>query len=210
MKLYGYWRSSCSYRVRIALGLKGQPWDTVPVNLLADGQSQDAYQSVNPSRYVPTLELEDGTRLSQSLAIIDWLEARWPQPAFLPQDPLRRARVLAAAHIIAMDVQPVNNSGLIGVLKREIGASEKAAVAWVIHWMERGFDAFQATIDPGSPFCFGDAPSLADICLIPQLYNAHRFGVELAPFARLLKIEQNCLALPAFADARPEAQPDAH
>lgn len=210
MKLYSYWRSSCSYRVRIALGLKGQAWETVPVHLLKGEQRGTGYGAVNPSNYVPTLQLEDGTRLHQSLAIIDWLEARWPEPRLLPEDRTRRARVLAASHIIAMDVQPVTNSGVVSIIKRELGSSEKAAVAWMIHWMEKGFAAFQASIEAQGPFCFGDAPGLADICLIPQLYNAHRWGVELAPFARLLEVERNCLALPAFSEAVPEAQPDAH
>jgi len=210
MKLYSYWRSSCSYRVRIALGLKGQAWETTPVHLVKGEQRDAAYGAVNPSNYVPTLELADGTRITQSLAIIDWLDATWTTPALLPDDPLRRAGVLAAAHIIAMDVQPVTNSGVVSVLKRELGASEKAGIAWMDHWMEKGFAAFQSCIEPAGPFCFGEQPGLADICLIPQLYNAHRWGVDLAPFKRLTDIEARCLALPAFAAARPEAQPDAH
>ncbi len=210
MKLYSYWRSSCSYRVRIALGLKGQSWETIPVHLVKGEQRDAAYGAVNPSNYVPTLELDDGTRLTQSLAIIDWIDATWPEPALLPDDPLARARVLAASHIIAMDTQPVTNSGVVGIVKRELGASEKAGIAWMDHWMEKGLTAFQASIEPGGNFCFGDAPGLADICLIPQLYNAHRWGVDLSGLGRLVAIEANCLALPAFSDARPEVQPDAN
>ena len=210
MKLYSYWRSSCSYRVRIALGLKGQSWDTVPVHLLKGEQREAPYGAVNPSNYVPTLELADGTKLAQSLAIIDWLDATWPEPALLPGDAVKRARVQAASHIIAMDTQPVTNSGVVSILKRELGASEKAGIAWMDHWMEKGLTAFQASIDPSGPFCFGDTPGLADICLIPQLYNAHRWGVELGPLRRLTEIEARCLALPAFAQARPEVQPDAN
>lgn len=210
MKLYSYWRSSCSYRVRIALGLKGQEWQTIPVHLVKGEQRADSYASVNPSNYVPTLELSDGTRLTQSLAIIDWLEAKWPEPALLPNQAEARARVLAASHIIAMDTQPVTNSGLVSLLKRELGAAEKAGIAWMNHWMEKGLAAFQASIDPSTPFCFGDTPGLADICLIPQLYNAHRWGVDLDPLQRLTEIEARCLAQPAFRAARPEAQPDAN
>ncbi|MEM9318400.1 MAG: maleylacetoacetate isomerase [Pseudomonadota bacterium] len=209
MKLYSYWRSSCSYRVRIALGLKGQRYETVPVHLLKSEQREAAYGAVNPSNYVPTLELDDGTWLTQSLAIVDWIDATWPEPKLIPTDPRRRAQVLAASHIIAADVQPVTNSGVVNVLRRELGASEKQGIAWMDHWMEKGLEAFEKTIDPDTPFCFGDRPGLADICLVPQLYNAHRWGVELGPLTRLTEIEARCLALPGFAAARPEAQPDA-
>lgn len=210
MKLYSYWRSSCSYRVRIALALKGQSYTTLPVHLVRGEQTSAAYGAINPSNLVPTLELDDGTRLTQSLAIIDWLEATWPEPALLPSNPLSRARVLSAAHIIAMDVQPVTNSGVVSLLKSEIGAPPKAGIAWMVHWMEKGFAAFAQTIDPSAPFCFGDRPGLADLCLIPQLYNAHRWGVDLDPYPHLREIEARCLSLPAFAQAIPDRQPDAN
>lgn len=209
VKLYSYWRSSCSYRARIALGLKGQTFETVPVHLLKGEQRDVSYSAVNPSNLVPTLELADGTRLAQSLAIIDWLEATWPDPALLPRNPMDRARALAASHIIAMDVQPVTNSGVVGFLKQETNADDAGGIAWMNYWMAKGFRAFQAAIDPSTPFCFGDTPGLADICLIPQLYNAHRWGTDLSDFTRLTEIEARCLALPAFDAARPEAQPDA-
>lgn len=192
------------------MALKGQAFETIPVHLVKGEQREANYGAVNPSNYVPTLELDDGTRLTQSLAIIDWIDATWPAPPLLPKDARARSRVLAASHIIAADVQPVTNSGVVSVLKRELGASDKEGIAWMDHWMEKGFGAFQNTIDPSGTFCFGDTPGLADLCLIPQLYNAHRWGVDLSPFARLTEIEARCLDIPAFGNARPEAQPDAH
>lgn len=210
MKLYSYWRSSCSYRVRIALALKGLSWDTVPIHLVKGEQTGDAYDAVNPAHLVPTLELPDGTRLTQSLAIIDWLDRTYPDPALMPDDPVDRARVLAAALTVACDIQPLNNSGTVAHLKAAFGASGEDGIAWMVHWMEKGFHAFEAAIRPDTPFCFGDAPGLADICLVPQLYGAHRWGMDLSPFARLTEIEARCLALPAFEAARPETQPDAN
>ena len=209
MKLYTYWRSSCSYRVRIALGLKGLAWKDVPIHLVKGEQRDPGYTGKNPSGLVPTLELPDGTLLTQSLAIIDYLEALHPAPPLIPSDPLPRARVLAAAHTIAMETQPVSNVGVVGHLKAAYGTDQQGGIDWMVHWMEKGFHTFQSLIQPDTPFAFGDQPGLADICLIPQLYNAHRWGVDLAPFRRLTDIETNCLALPAFAAARPEAQPDA-
>ncbi|MEO0991465.1 MAG: maleylacetoacetate isomerase, partial [Pseudomonadota bacterium] len=196
MKLYSYWRSSCSYRVRIALGLKGQAWETVPVHLVKGAQKSEAYRAVNPSGLVPTLELSDGSRLTQSLAIIDWLDATWPDPPFLPEASLLRARVLAASHIIAVDVQPVTNSGTVAEFRARGGTDEAAGIDWMVHWMTKGLGAFQATISTGTAYAFADAPGLADICLVPQLYNARRWGVDLAPFERLTEIETRCLALP--------------
>lgn len=190
--------------------MKGQPFETVPVHLVRGEQREQAFTSVNPAGYVPVLELDDGTRLTQSLAIIDWLEARWPQPALLPQDPLSRAHVLAATHTLASDTQPVTNSGVVALMRAEFAVEQKASIAWMDHWIERGLLAFAAMLPPDTPFCFGDAPGLADICLVPQLYNAHRWGVDMVgPLRRLTEIETRCLAHPAFANAAPERQPDA-
>ncbi|WP_375175569.1 maleylacetoacetate isomerase [Pseudooceanicola sp.] len=208
MKLYGYWRSTTSYRVRIALNLKGIGYEPLSVNLVAGEQSGDAYTRVNPGRGVPALELDDGRVLTQSMAILDWLEEVYPDPPLLPADPVDRARVRAAALGIATDIHPVNNLRVVGKLK-SLGHDQDTATAWMNDWMTRGFTAFQSLIRPETPFCFGDTPGLADLCLIPQLYNAHRWGCDLAPFTRLTEIEARCLALPAFAEARPEAQPDA-
>jgi len=209
MKLYTYWRSSCSYRVRIALGLKGLDWESRPVHLVKGEQNAPDYLAHNPAGFVPTLVLPDGTELTQSMAILDWLEAAYPAPALVPADPLQRARVLAASHVIAMDTQPVTNSGVVEHLKREYGVSAEGGIAWMVHFMAINLAAMQEMIAPEGAFCFGDTPSWADIVLIPQLYNARRWGVDLAPLARLTGIEANALALPAFEAARPENQPDA-
>jgi maleylacetoacetate isomerase len=209
MKLYTYWRSSCSYRVRIALGLKGLAWESIPVHLVKGDQRAPSYLAHNPSGFVPTLVLEDGTELVQSLAILDYLEAVWPDPPLLPADPLARARVLAAAHVIAMDTQPVTNVGVVAHLKSAYGTDQQGGIDWMVHFMERNFAAFDKLILPEGTFCFGDSPTWADICLIPQLYNAHRWGVDLSRFPRLTEIERAAMALPAFDAARPETQPDA-
>ena len=208
MKLYTYWRSTTAYRVRIALNLKGIGYEPVPVNLVAGEQSAPEYAALNPGLGVPSLVLDDGAVLTQSMAILDWLEEVHRGPPLLPADPLDRARVRAAAMGIATDVHPVNNLRVVNKLK-SMGHSQDEAVAWMNDWMTRGFEAFAKLIAPDTPFCFGDAPGLADICLVPQLYNAHRWGTDLSPFGRLTEIEARCLALPAFDTARPENQPDA-
>jgi len=206
--LYTYWRSTTSYRVRIALNMKGIAYTPVSVNLVAGDQRGADYTRLNPGQGVPTLVLEDGTTLTQSMAILDYLEETTPTPALLPHDPVQRSHVRAAALAIATDIHPVNNLRVVGKLK-SMGHSQEDGVAWMNDWMTAGFTAFQALIEPDSPYCFGDTPTLADVCLVPQLYNAHRWGTDLSGFARLTEIEARCLTLPAFADARPEAQPDA-
>lgn len=211
MKLYGYWRSTAAYRVRIALNLKGLSAEHVSVHLVKDGGQQHAedYVAKNPTHLVPSLELQDGTVLTQSLAIIDYLEAVQPEPALLPADPIKRAKVLAAAHVIAMDIHPVNNLRVAKHLGDTFGADAEAKRQWMVHWMDTGFAALEQMVDKDSTFAFGDSPTLADICLVAQYYNARRWGVDLTAYPRLTEIEETCLALPAFADARPEAQPDA-
>jgi len=208
MKLYTYWRSTTSYRVRIALNLKGLAYEAVPVDLVAGNQRSPEYTALNPGQGVPTLVLDEGTALTQSMAILDWLEESHPDPALLPADPLARARVRAAALTIATDTHPVNNLRVVGKLKA-LGHSQDEATEWMNDWMTRGFAVFAGLIKPDTAFCFGNAPGLADLCLVPQLYNAHRWGCDLSAFARLSEIETRCLALPAFAAARPETQPDA-
>lgn len=211
MILYSYWRSTAAYRVRIALNLKGIAYDTVPVDLVADGGQQHApdYVAKNPAHLVPTLELSGGKLLTQSLAIIDYLDAIRPNPALLPEDALLRARTLAVAHVVAMDIHPVNNLRIVQHLAAEFGADDAAKAGWMRHWMAKGFDALSAMLEPGMPFAMGAEVTLADICITAQIYNAHRWGLDLAPYSRLTEIEQNCLALPAFDAARPENQPDA-
>jgi maleylacetoacetate isomerase len=195
MVLYSYWRSTTSYRVRIALNLKGLEYETRSIDLVAGAQRSDEYAALNPGQGVPTLVLQDGSVLTQSMAILDYLDALAPKPALLPADPLARARVMAAAHTIAMDIHPVNNLKVVGRLKGEHGASQDDGVAWMKHWMTEGFRAYQ--------------PLLCDICLVAQLYNAHRWGVDMSEFGRLLEIEKEAMKLDAFQLAKPEAQPDA-
>lgn len=209
MKLHTYWRSTTSYRVRIALNLKGLAYEPVPVDLVAGDQHDAGYVALNPGHGVPTLVLDDGTVLTQSMAILDWLEETRPDPALLPGDPVARAQVRAAALTIAADVHPVNNLRVVARLK-SMGHDQDDAVAWMNDWMTRGFTAFDRLIAPDTTFCFGDTPGLADLCLVAQLYNAHRWGCDLAPFARLTGIERRCLEIDAFDRARPENQPDAN
>ncbi len=210
MKLYSYWRSSASWRVRIALHLKKLEFETVTVSLIADGgkQHSDDYSAINPQNLVPALLLADGTKFTQSLAIIDWLESTYPDPALLPHDAVSRAHVLAAAHAIAVDIQPINNLRVVKMLSTQFSADAEAKATWSKHWIEIGFNAFDELISPGQ-FAFGNQLTLADICLIPQLYNARRMGLDLQPWPRLLAIEAACKVVPAFMAAAPEAQPDA-
>ncbi len=188
--------------------MKGIEYTSIPVNLVAGEQKADEYSKLNPVQGVPTLVTDEGRAMTQSMSILEWLEEAYPEPSILPVDPFDRAEVRAAAMVIAADVHPVNNLKVIGKLKT-MGHSQEEAVQWMNDWMTRGFHAFSKLIRPDTPFCFGDEPGLADICLIPQLYNAHRWGCDLAPFERLTEIESRCLALDTFATARPEAQPDA-
>jgi maleylacetoacetate isomerase len=210
MKLYTYWRSSAAWRVRIALALKEVDYEAVPVSLIADGGQQHGidYVALNPQHLVPTLTLDDGTVLTQSLAIIDWLDTEHPIPALLPKAPIARAKVLAAAHVVAMDIHPINNLRVLKTLTDQFGADADAKTKWMQHWMKAGFDALNDMLSAG-PFACGDQPTLADICLIPQLYNARRWGMDLNAWPRLAAIEKACLALPAFSSTAPEAQPDA-
>ncbi|SFT32841.1 maleylacetoacetate isomerase [Sedimentitalea nanhaiensis] len=209
LTLYSYWRSTTSYRVRVALNLKGLPYETVPVDLVAGAQRASDYVTLNPGRGVPTLVLEDGSVLTQSLAILDYLDQIAPDPALLPTDALLRARVQAAAQTIALDIHPVNNLKVVSRLKSEYGLTGDDAIDWMRHWMSEGFRAYQALLPDGPAFSFADTPLLCDICLVAQLYNAHRWGVDMTSFARLLDIEKRALKLPAFDAARPENQPDA-
>ena len=201
--LYDYWRSSASYRVRIALNLKGADYRRVPVNLLDGEQKSADYRARNPQGFVPMLEA-DGARLTQSLAIMTWLEHRLPEPALLPADPDERAHVLALALTIAADIHPLNN---LRVLKRlaslEIAEAERDD--WYRHWVREGFDALEALAAPGAGrFLFGDAPGWADICLVPQMYNARRFELDLAPWPTLVRADAEAAALDAFAAAHPD------
>lgn len=210
MILYSYWRSTTSYRVRIALNMKGLTYETRSIDLVAGTQRGSEFTALNPGQGVPALVLDDGTVLTQSLAILDYLDHLVPEPALMPSDPIERAKVLAAAHTIALDVHPVNNLKVVGRLKGTHGASQDDGVAWMRHWMSEGFRAYQALLPKGeTAFSFSDTPLLCDICLVAQLYNAHRWGVDMSEFARLLEIEKVAMTYQAFEDARPENQPDA-
>jgi len=209
MKLHGYFRSSASYRVRIALNLKGLRVHHLPHHLRKGEQVAPAYLAINPQGLVPTLENDAGAILTQSLAIIEWLDETHPTPPLLPKEPLRRAKVRAFAQVLACDTHPVQNLKVLARL-RELGLPEEKVTAWA-GWANReGLSACDKLIaTEAGPFCFGDAPTMADLCLVPQLANARRFGVDVSVFPRLLQAEAAAKALPAFADAAPDKQPDA-
>jgi maleylpyruvate isomerase len=209
MKLHGYFRSSASYRVRIALNLKGMSAEHLPHHLRKGEQRAPSFLALNPQGLVPALEDGSGGVLTQSLAIIEWLDEIHPEPPLLPKEPLRRAKVRAFAQALACDTHPLQNLKVLARL-RELGLDEDKVTAWA-GWANReGLAACEKLIanEPG-PFCFGDAPSLADLCLVPQLANARRFGVDVNAFPRLLKAETAAKAMKAFADAAPDKQPDA-
>ena len=201
--LHDYFRSSAAYRVRIALNLKGAPYETVPVNLLASEQQTEDYRALNPQGFVPLLEV-DGRRLTQSLAIIGWLEANFPEPRLLPADPFEAAHVRAMALVVACDIHPLNN---LRVLKRlsAMEVDQAARDEWYRHWVREGFVALEAlAAERSGRFLFGDQPSLADICLVPQMFNARRFAVPLEEFPTLVRADASACALEAFAAAHPE------
>ncbi len=201
--LYDYYRSSASYRVRIALNMKGAEYERVPVNLLEGDQKSEAYRAINPQGFVPMLDA-DGVRLTQSLAIIHWLDSAMPAPPLVPADPADRAHVVALALTVAADIHPLNN---LRVLKRlqSLGLDEAARDDWYRHWMEEGFDALEALAAPrAGRFLFGDAPSVADICLVPQMYNARRFDVPLDAYPTLVRADAEARALEPFAAAHPD------
>ena len=209
MKLHGYFRSSAAYRVRIALNLKGLRTEHLSHHLRKGEQCAPAYLAINPQGLVPTLEDDTGTVITQSLAIIEWLEETHPTPPLLPKDPLRRAKVRAFAMAIACDTHPVQNLKVLTRL-RELGLPEDKVTAWAGWANSEGLAACEKLIatEPG-PFCFGAAPTMADLCLVPQLANARRFGVDVSAYQRLLQAEAAAKAMPAFADAAPDKQPDA-
>ena len=213
LQLYSYWRSSAAYRVRIGLNLKGLPYDIVPVHLVHDGgqQHSDAYRTLNPQELVPTLG-HGQRRLTQSLAILEYLDEVWPTPPLLPATARERQRVRALALLVACDVHPLNNLRVLQYFEHEWNVPQPERDQWVKHWIEDGFRAGEALLaeHPSTgDFCEGEMPTLADCCLVPQVYNARRFGVDLTPYPTIRRIEAACLALPAFDAARPENQPDA-
>lgn len=210
MKLYSYFRSSAAYRVRIALNLKGLAYETVPVHLVKEGghNRRPEFRAINPQMRVPALVVPTGDVLIQSLAIIEYLDETHPEPPLLPKDPIARAQARALAEIVACDIHPLNNIGSLRYLKRELHHEQAAIDAWYHHWVLTGFEALEALVRPG-PYACGGAVTVADLCLVPQVYNARRLNVPLDKFPKIVAIDTACLALPAFDRARPENQPDA-
>ncbi len=210
MKLYTYFRSSAAYRVRIALNLKALPYEMAAVHLTKDGghQHKPDFHGINPQERVPALALSTGEVLTQSLAIIEYLDEIEPEPALLPADALARAKVRALAQIVACDIHPLNNLIALQYLKRVLKHEQADIDAWYHHWVIEGFKAIEEMIAPG-PYACGAHVTLADVCLIPQVFNARRLKVPLEAFPKIVAVEQACLKLPAFDKARPENQPDA-
>ncbi|HEX6374414.1 MAG TPA: maleylacetoacetate isomerase [Allosphingosinicella sp.] len=203
--LFDYFRSSASYRVRIALGLKGVDHDRKPVNLVEGGQQEPDYRAINPQGFVPALEI-DGHRLTQSLAIIHYLEATRPEPPLLPSDPADSAHVRALALLVACDIHPLNNLRVLHYLKDELGQEQAARDAWYRHWIAEGFAALEAMAAPrAGRFLFGDAPTLADVCLVPQMFNARRLETPLDAYPTLVRADSEANRLEAFAAAHPDA-----
>ncbi len=207
--LHGYWRSSAAYRVRIALGLKGVPFDQVTHDLKTAAQRDPSYLRIAPHGLVPALEA-DGAVLIESPAILEWIEARWPTPPLLPANAIDAAVVRSMGALIACDIHPVNNLRVLNELRRNFAASDEQVAAWMERWIGEGFRALEALIEShGGTFAFGDSPTLADCYLVPQVYNARRFDIDLAAFPRLVEVTEAASRLPAFAAAHPDRQPDA-
>jgi maleylpyruvate isomerase len=209
MRLYDYWRSSAAYRVRIALNVKGLAYEQIAVDLRAGAQHAPEFLKLNPQGLVPVLEDGD-TRLTQSLPILNYLEERYPEHPLLPQDLPARAVSRAIAVAIACEIHPLNNLRVLNYLERELGVDEAARRAWYRHWISEGLGPIEAILTSSAGmFCVGDAPSLADVCLVPQVYNATRWQCDLAPYPTIRRIDERCRQIDAFARAAPERQPDA-
>lgn len=207
MKLYTYFRSSAAYRVRIALNLKGVAYDAVPINLLKGEQREESYEAINPQMRVPSLDI-GSTTLIQSPAILEYIDEVYPDPPLLPVGAINRAKVRALASLIACDIHPLNNSGTLAYLKNRLGHDQAAADEWYAHWVRQGFDAIEALLGPG-PYAFGSRITLADIYLVPQVFNARRFKVPLDDYPKIAAVDAVCASHKAFQDAAPDRQPDA-
>jgi len=211
MELYGYWRSSAAYRVRIALNLKGLEATQRPVDLRTGEHRGEGYRRINPHGRVPAL-VDGGHTFTQSIAILEYLEERYPEPPLLPKAVEDRARVRALVQLVASDMHPVNNLSVLQYLVKELGASDERKLAWYRHWIGEGFAALEAMLANDARtgrFCHGDTPGMADLCLVPQVYNARRFECDLAPYPTIVRIDAACAERDAFSKAAPEAQPDA-
>ena len=211
MKLYSFFRSGTSHRLRIALALKHIDFETVAIDLRKDEHLGASFRSINPQGLVPAL-IDGSLTLTQSPALLEWLEETHPEPPLLPRNPVERARVRALAAVVGCDIHPVNNRRILNQLRSQFGANEAAINAWCGQWISDGFDAYQALLaeyGQSGRFSWGDAPGMADVYLVPQIESARRFAVDLQKWPRLLAIESACMALPAFANAAPMRQPDA-
>ena len=210
MKLYTYFRSSAAYRVRIALNLKGLSSEMISIHLQKQGglNKRPEYRAVNPQMRVPALQLDSGDVLIQSLAIIEYLDEVYPKPPLLPRDPLERAKVRALAQMIACDIHPLNNTSPLRYLKHQLGQDQAKIDAWYHHWILEGFEPLETMLRP-APYAFGGEVTLADICLVPQVYNARRLKVPLDRFPKIVAVDAACAKLGPFEQARPENQPDA-
>jgi maleylpyruvate isomerase len=211
LKLYDYWRSGTSHRLRIALALKGLPYTQESVDLVAGGQHAPAQRARNPQGFVPVLDTGDAL-LTQSPTIIEWLEETHPEPPLLPRDPLARAKVRAIANVVACDIHPLGNQRVLKYLRDPLGHDDAAIAAWASRWIRDGFDAIEALISdgPGGAWCWGDAPTLADVCVAPQIYAAtSRYGIDVSAWPRLAGVDRAAAAHPAFVAAHPTHHPDA-
>ena len=210
LRLYTYFRSSAAFRVRIALNHKGLAWEPEVIWLLTDEQKSPDYQAINPQALVPTL-VDDGHRLNQSLAIIEYLDETKPGPKLLPADPLGRARVRSLSMLIAAEIHPINNLRVLKYLKSDLGLSQEAADTWYRHWVSEGLTAFERQLQDGASgvYCHGDTVTMADACLVPQVFNAQRFKVDLGAMPTTMRIFEACMKLPAFEAAQPARQPEA-
>jgi maleylacetoacetate isomerase len=203
LRLHDYWRSSAAYRVRIALELKGVAYERVPVDLVAGAQRGDENRAINPQGFVPSLVLPDGTALTQSLAILQWLDDAHPEPRLWPADPVARARATAQALVVVADVHPLNNLRVLKRLEAQFGADQAAKDEWYRHWIALGLEALEAMAGDG-PYLGGDAPGVADVCLVPQMFNARRFECPLHAYPKLVAADAAATALPAFQAAHPD------
>jgi len=210
VKLYTYFRSSAAFRVRIALNLKGLKYEPVFVHLAKGQHRESAYAAVNPQALLPTLELDGGKRLTQSLAIMEWLEEQHPTPPLLPKDHLARARVRSLAYLVASEIHPLNNLRVLQHLKRALGQTQEQIDTWYRYWIADGLSKLEADLAGTSgKFCHGDAPTMADCCLVPQIFNAKRYNSDLSPYPVTMRVFENCMKLEAFERAQPSQQPDA-
>jgi maleylacetoacetate isomerase len=210
MKLFNYFRSSASFRVRIAMELKGLPYDYLPVHLVKGEHRQDSFAAMAPSTLVPVLETDAGEHLSQSMAIIEYLDETHPNPPLLPKDAVGRARVRALAQLIACEIHPLNNLRVLKYLTRELKVDEATKNTWYRHWVRDGLEKFEQELAqlPAATYCYGDTPTLADCCLVPQIFNGQRFDVDFGGLTRTMAAFEACMKLPAFQQAQPSSCPD--